>query len=791
MKQLVNNINNTARAKWQTLLEKSFPKKTTLIPKSLHFSGPYENAGYQGVFIPYPPEEGFDPNSEYPGKNGVTPWQSGSVMDHDRETWSVYYIHLEVEVKYEQIAEITIGSEAIVAAWINEEQTLYRTIPHPGIRLQYDYMLCHLKPGVNTILVKIHSGDDPWNVSWQVDILDTPDNVTWKLNKLIEDCPDNLSRILSRFALLEIYASAKKDEETRLVLESLKNDAFATEWDKAWVNSFEYRLNETGSFQPFQDVPVGYEPVTGIKPYPNLWPQSPRPAKTLYILDVSSATPQEEFAFSVLQGLVNRKKPSLYLLHTRYDRQDREWLEELHFEGYTSKMVSQSQTWDIFRDKINGSVIYDGSIMDNIGQKYANSLNETNVVMMIGSIEDAVPVTPQMNEKLNLPVIFDVRGKWSSQYEMMHWAYTELYPKMNHNILATCYPGIFLLTDYLVSFKIFTFWFPMTRTLPEENLLRGILASTPPNTPIIGWWFDWMPNVPEGGDRMADAVLEEPGLLLGSFFGKILTPSHEATNLTIHSGVETGGYKHKKPNVPKLDPDKVYYTHIMSDGDNLGEALMLQTRELQWDKTQRGSIPMGWSFAPSAAMMAPTVLNYYLRTASENDLLVGGLGVGYTEPIIYLMAYPEQREELYTKYALMTEKAMSSIDTSCLWLINGGNDEEDRYAKHSTGQLKGIFTGYGGAPSAACARVAPNDVVACRSASSFAPSLPIEERVEHMAGEIREAATRGENFIEAWVLNWNWSMDRLQEVQKSLGPDFVCVRPDVLVQLRLESEKNK
>ena len=163
-------------------------------------------------------------------------------------------------------------------------------------------------------------------------------------------------------------------------------------------------------------------------------------------------------------------------------------------------------------------------------------------LMMIGALEDAVPVTPEMNATLQLPVVFDARGKWASQYEMMRWSYEELFPRMDQRILATNYPGIFLLTDYLVAFKIFTFWFPEHRVLPEENLLRGILASTLPNTPIVGWWFDWMPSPKNPNLRHADAVMEMSGLLRGSAFGKVLTPSHEATNLTVHSGVPVGSW---------------------------------------------------------------------------------------------------------------------------------------------------------------------------------------------------------------------------------------------------------
>ncbi len=194
---------------------------------------------------------------------------------------------------------------------------------------------------------------------------------------------------------------------------------------------------------------------------------------------------------------------------------------------------------------------------------------------------------------------------------------------------------------------------------------------------------------------------------------------------------------------------------------------------------------MGWSFAPAAARMAPPVLNYYLRTAAPNDLLVGGLGVGYTEPVIYLRAFPEQREALYADYARMTDEALKWIDSSCLWLINAGPEEEDRYAKGSSGQLQGIFTGYGGSPETAYARIGPKNVVAFSSASSEFYGKSKEERIEVMVNEIQAAAgdTRPA-FIESWVLNWDWRMDMLKEVERRLGSEFVCVRPDVLVQLR-------
>ena len=69
-------------------------------------------------------------------------------------------------------------------------------------------------------------------------------------------------------------------------------------------------------------------------------------------------------------------------------------------------------------------------------------------------------------------MVFDARGKWSSQYEMMRWAYEELFPRMNHRILATNYPGIFLITDYMRS------WEEIDWT-PEPDMWHDIFGHLP------------------------------------------------------------------------------------------------------------------------------------------------------------------------------------------------------------------------------------------------------------------------------------------------------------------------
>ena len=813
----MNTDNPTAMGRWAEAWQRIVPEPMRLKLQNAHMIGPFDYSDYRGYDESYPPERALasasaiDFSATTSGKDGRTvQWRVAPSLESTYESplelsafmvsqpWSILYVYAEIEADATQLVELRFAGPDSVEAWFSDgcnagcnvgwHKVYAPAVPWPT-NLEHSRALIGLKAGTNRLVLKLFYPTADWYLQVQIADYGDPKPIVQGVEQLIAGAPDPTTRMVARYKLVEIQAALDDARQVTRALDVLKTDPIATRWDEAWADAVTAQATETGSYMPIRDVNLKYEPVTSVTPYETFWPRSSAPAQELMVLDVSSMSPQMEFAMSVLQGLVNRTQPRLYLLHTRYSRQDWQWLQELVHGGYTYRNVSVDDVWNAFRSEISGAVIYDGSIMDEIGAYHSDQLNQTNVLMMISSLRQGVPMTEEMNKDLGLPVLFDARGKWANQYDMMSWAYRELFPQMNHRILATDYPGIFLLTDYLVENQIFTFWFPQERTQPEENLLRGILASTPPNTPIVGWWFDWMPNPQDPVHKEADAVMEAPGLIRGSYFGKVLTPSHEATNLSVHSGVAVGPWEAKSPLTAEFDPTKVYYAHVISDGDNLGEALMMRTRNLQWDKPQRGDVPMGWSFAPGAARMAPTVLNYYLRTATPNDLLVGGLGVGYTEPDVYLRAFPDQRDSLYTTYAKMTSDALGWIDTDCLWLIRGTQAAEDRYAEGApgtdgNGRLKGIFNGYGGSPQTASVRIAPNNVVVFHPATSMTSGKSRDELIDRMVYEIQEAAGHQRPaFVEAWVLNWAWSMDMLMEVQDRLGPEYVGVRPDVLVSL--------
>lgn len=535
-----------------------------------------------------------------------------------------------------------------------------------------------------------------------------------------------------------------------------------------------------------------WQPVSEPRPFDAPWPRSSRPAETVQVVDVSQAAPEDEFALTVLQGLVNRSQPRLYLLHTRYAQQDTQWLEELKLEGLKAESISAEEAWRRFGAEVRGAVVYDRAVLKEIGAYRADRLNITNMVLMLCAVNDAVPVAVDGGGPVpaGTVVAFDTRGRWETPREMYEWALDNLWPRLNHHVLAPLYPGIFYLTDYLVQHRIFTFWFGSQRTLGEQDLLERILASAPPNTPILGWWFDWMPNVQDPAHPAADCIGEGEGVQLGSAFAKFLTVTHEAANLSVHSGMPLLGLKHKPVSDPtRLDRSKVYFSFIMSDGDNLGECLMLRTRNERWDVPDRGSVPVGWSFAPATAVLAPPILNYYLRTASEADYLVGGLGIAYTNPDTYAAVYPEQRDTIYDEYARMTADSLAPLDTGALWLIGGGKGNISRYAAAGR-PLRCIFPDYGTGvkrPYESVTYMDQGDVAVFRAVTSGGGDEPYVDRLER---EIR-GATDGVRpaFLHAFVLNWGTDLPTLREVIRRLGPDYVCVRPDELDRLYRESQQ--
>jgi hypothetical protein len=127
--------------------------------------GPFPNPGGQGIDTAYPPEQGLDFAAESDGKAGKVRWKeftstketgvvdlNEAVGDH-RE--SVAYAAAELRGPAARDAEVRLGCFTAFKLWVNGELALVRGDAYTGMRPDHYVAKVRLKPGTNTLLLKV------------------------------------------------------------------------------------------------------------------------------------------------------------------------------------------------------------------------------------------------------------------------------------------------------------------------------------------------------------------------------------------------------------------------------------------------------------------------------------------------------------------------------------------------------------------------------------------------------------------------------------------------------------
>eukprot|EP00451_Oxyrrhis_marina_P008852 CAMPEP_0204308260 /NCGR_PEP_ID=MMETSP0469-20131031/400_1 /ASSEMBLY_ACC=CAM_ASM_000384 /TAXON_ID=2969 /ORGANISM="Oxyrrhis marina" /LENGTH=541 /DNA_ID=CAMNT_0051287715 /DNA_START=20 /DNA_END=1645 /DNA_ORIENTATION=+ len=112
-------------------------------------------------------------------------------------------------------------------------------------------------------------------------------------------------------------------------------------------------------------------------------------------------------------------------------------------------------------------------------------------------------------------------------------------------------------------------------------------------------------------------------------------------------------------------------TFLMTDGDNLQWTLGPWATNPQWFGGERGQVPMGWTFCPAAAMLAPSATHSIMSNLTGQDELVAGpSGAGY--------AYPKEfPKALLGDLNDLTTEGMEMSNMSLLNVIAQSDDEPD------------------------------------------------------------------------------------------------------------------
>lgn len=405
---------------------------------------------------------------------------------------------------------------------------------------------------------------------------------------------------------------------------------------------------------------------------------------TVTVLDVSALPYPHRLCAAALQGLLNREHPTIYLDYGIYDDPDARRTNEVFLDDeiwygkYRALLGNQDQNnLDYYRKahgfaiepagslealvahhraRLNGCVVWDSTMPDT-----------ANIALMLSAQEDLLPVEAGMlawAAELGLPVRHDLRGRWHDRVELYQWAFDHLFSVCQPGMVACVEPGWGRpeFADFVVQRKIFVYslsarsggwgdkallllafgpaWLrealfalridgtlrrvaldSMGRRSPEvrlaTNIQRAVQAAPYPT--IFGWHT-------RRDDELAF-------MLHLSANGLRLAPAHLAANFSFHSQVRPLGGTPAAVSVlePELDPQGVYLTFTLSDGDQL---MMMHTGQLgNWYSPLRGSVPFNWETQPLLVELAPALFEKYTRDATPNDCLIAGpSGAGYIIP---------------------------------------------------------------------------------------------------------------------------------------------------------------
>lgn len=510
-----------------------------------------------------------------------------------------------------------------------------------------------------------------------------------------------------------------------------------------------------------------------------IFPRSTAPANRLVVCDVRGKAPDIQFLAVCVQGLANRTRPSVYCVVNGEDPFWLDWLKKSGRVVATEEAADAEALLARYRSVVKGMIIADPALPAS-----------RNVATMMAGIQDGVVVSPRLASRLQLPVLADLRGRWKHNADAYGWAFTALWPRLNHFTAACLWPTDTGLRDYVVQHRIPVFWMPgridgakpYADAKAELKVVERMLARMPANVPCMG--YPW-----NGVDI---GMGEGPGVGLMAEYGKYLVGSPGLTNVSIHSGYPAPRTRQPALKPMKLRDNKVYYSFLVSDGDNLPVIAISNWPQL-WREKVRGSLPLNWTISPASAVLLPDLVDYYYSTATPNDTFMAAVsGVGYTYPQLYGKRYTRP-DQVFAGFMDQTRKHMAAMDLRAINPSGVGAPEIASMARQLPG-VKAIFADYGRSVSnyGEATLVTDGNVPVFHGVTGWEPEGTRERQIDHMVEQIQGIVPDGKPaFLHVFVCNWFFDLAALQEVQRRLGSGYVPVGAEQLADLYRQDMKRR
>jgi hypothetical protein len=500
-------------------------------------------------------------------------------------------------------------------------------------------------------------------------------------------------------------------------------------------------------------------------------PHFSTPAATLDAFSVEGRPFAERLTASALQGLVNRSEPRIFQLDGREGTgSPNQWAADL---GLTLNVLSgYLEAVEKYAGCVEGLIIWNTAIPET-----------ANVATTAAGILNALPATPAQADILtaapyNFPVLKDFRDETAitDKYSAYQYLYDNYWQDCTKRTLCGLIPDNHTqLRDFAVAVRAAVFWLDAADEQDAAMLRLFFDDSAPIDTYYTGWW----PNEPAG-------------VALASQYGVMTIASDFFENYTVWSGYRENIEQPAVPATPKLENNKIYVSLNISDGDNIQyDQHYLRSTNL-WLHPRRGEIPIGWTFSPLLLDAAPSIMNYYYTTATENDVLIcGPSGAGYSTVQHW------SSNSIIDKYAAITNDYFerSGINIVTLWtwatplkvsrFAAGIPSLLGMTSQFETGPLQRRFVN-GNTP---IMWFGSDNLASFGSMSYDTGNANMLKRLS-AAAERTVLFDRPQFFMaqgNVWECNINDFLD-LRDQLEALYPDrFVFVRPDHLFELMEES----
>lgn len=141
--------------------------------------GPFDNRDKKGFAVAYPPEKEINPAAVYDGKEGPVKWLAAESSDQygvvdlnkaiGKHMGAAAYALAEFEVDKETPCQLRLGCINANKIWLNGELLHEREVYHASTKIDQYAVKGTLKPGRNTILLKICQNEqtENWAQDWE------------------------------------------------------------------------------------------------------------------------------------------------------------------------------------------------------------------------------------------------------------------------------------------------------------------------------------------------------------------------------------------------------------------------------------------------------------------------------------------------------------------------------------------------------------------------------------------------------------------------------------------------